>query len=97
MRTIRLSRPVLVGLSVVGLSVAGGLTPMIGQARDGCSLAALQGAFGTREAGTIPVAALVAEAIEDALEPLGVRIREMPLSPSRLRELIEEASARRPA
>jgi aerobic carbon-monoxide dehydrogenase large subunit len=51
------------------------------------------GVKGVGEAGTIPVAALVAEAIEDALAPFGVRIREMPLSPPRIRELIEEAAA----
>jgi CO/xanthine dehydrogenase Mo-binding subunit len=49
------------------------------------------GVKGVGEAGTIPVAALVAEAIEDALAPFGVRIREMPLSPGRIRELIQEA------
>jgi carbon-monoxide dehydrogenase large subunit len=52
------------------------------------------GVKGVGEAGTIPVAAAVAEAVEDALAPLGVRIREMPLSPARLRELIDEAEAR---
>jgi len=54
MRTIRLSRPVLLGLGIVGLSVAGGLLPVVGQAKEGCSLATLHGAFGTRETGTIP-------------------------------------------
>jgi carbon-monoxide dehydrogenase large subunit len=49
------------------------------------------GIKGVGEAGTIPVAPLVAEAIEDALAPFGVRIREMPLSPVRIRELLEEA------
>jgi len=49
------------------------------------------GIKGVGEAGAIPVPALVAEAIDDALAPLGVRIREMPLSPSRLRELIAAA------
>ena len=49
------------------------------------------GVKGVGEAGTIPVAALVAEAIEDALAPFGVRIHEMPLSPVRIRELIDEA------
>ena len=52
------------------------------------------GVKGVGEAGTIPVAAVVAEAVEDALAPLGVRIRETPLSPARLRELIEEAAVR---
>jgi len=49
------------------------------------------GVKGVGEAGTIPVAALVAEAIEDALSPFGVRIHEMPLSPARIRELIQQA------
>ena len=51
------------------------------------------GVKGVGEAGTIPVASLVAEALEDALAPLGVRIHEMPLSPGRIRELIAQASA----
>jgi CO/xanthine dehydrogenase Mo-binding subunit len=50
------------------------------------------GVKGVGEAGTIPVAAVVAEAIEDALSPFGVRVREMPLSPPRIRELIDEAA-----
>jgi len=49
------------------------------------------GIKGVGEAGTIPVAALVAEAVEDALAPYDVRINEMPLSPARLRELIDES------
>jgi carbon-monoxide dehydrogenase large subunit len=53
------------------------------------------GMKGVGEAGAIPVPALVAEAIDDALAPLGVRIREMPLSPNRVRELIEAARAQR--
>jgi aerobic carbon-monoxide dehydrogenase large subunit len=52
------------------------------------------GVKGVGEAGTIPVAALVAEAVEDALAPFNVRVREMPLSPCRIRELIEEAAQR---
>ncbi len=51
------------------------------------------GVKGVGEAGTIPVAALVAEAVEDALAPFGVRIQEMPLSPARIRELIAAGSA----
>jgi len=43
------------------------------------------------EAGAIPVPALVAEAVEDALAPFGVRVREMPLSPERIREMIRTA------
>jgi carbon-monoxide dehydrogenase large subunit len=51
------------------------------------------GVKGVGEAGAIPVPALVAEAVDDALRPFGVRVREMPLSPTRIRELIEQASA----
>ena len=46
------------------------------------------GIKGAGEAGVIPVAALMASAIEDALLPLGVRVRSMPLSPSDIRGLI---------
>jgi aerobic carbon-monoxide dehydrogenase large subunit len=53
------------------------------------------GVKGVGEAGAIPVPALLAEALEDALAPLGVRVREMPLSPARVRELIEEATQAR--
>jgi carbon-monoxide dehydrogenase large subunit len=53
------------------------------------------GVKGAGEAGAIPVPALVAEAIEDALAPFGVRIAEMPLSPTRVWELIQEAGGRR--
>jgi carbon-monoxide dehydrogenase large subunit len=49
------------------------------------------GVKGVGEAGAIPGPALIAEAVEDALEPFGVRIREMPLDPSRLRALIRRA------
>src|SRR5205807_6410713 len=55
------------------------------------------GVKGVGEAGTIPVAALFAEAVEDALSPFGVRIHEMPLSPGRIRVLIEESQARSPS
>jgi carbon-monoxide dehydrogenase large subunit len=46
------------------------------------------GIKGAGEAGAIPVPALVAEAVDDALAPFGVRVREMPLDPCRLRALI---------
>jgi CO/xanthine dehydrogenase Mo-binding subunit len=45
------------------------------------------GIKGAGEAGAIPGPAVIAEAIEDALSPFGVTIREMPLSPSRIVEL----------
>jgi CO/xanthine dehydrogenase Mo-binding subunit len=48
------------------------------------------GVKGVGEGGAIPVPALVAEAVDDALAPFGVRVREMPLSPPRILELIQE-------
>jgi carbon-monoxide dehydrogenase large subunit len=52
------------------------------------------GVKGVGEAGAIPVPALVAEAVDDALAPFGVRVREMPLSPTRILELIADARGR---
>jgi len=55
------------------------------------------GVKGAGEAGTIPVPALLASALDDALQAWGVRITEMPLSPTRLRELIAAGAGRTPA
>jgi carbon-monoxide dehydrogenase large subunit len=49
------------------------------------------GMKGAGEAGVIPVPALFASAIDDALSPFGIRVREMPLHPCRLYELLKEA------
>jgi carbon-monoxide dehydrogenase large subunit len=49
------------------------------------------GVKGAGEGGTIPAAACVISAIEDALMPFGVRIAEHPVSPARIRELIRAA------
>lgn len=49
------------------------------------------GAKGAGEGGTIPALACVANAVEDALRPLHVRLRELPLSPSRLQAAIDAA------
>jgi carbon-monoxide dehydrogenase large subunit len=51
------------------------------------------GAKGLGEGGAISPPAAVANAIEDALRPLGVRITETPVSPARLLALIEAARA----
>jgi aerobic carbon-monoxide dehydrogenase large subunit len=55
------------------------------------------GTKGAGEAGAIPVGALFAQALEDALRPVapGLEIREIPLKPSRLWELVAGAGARR--
>lgn len=49
------------------------------------------GIKGAGEAGAIPVGPLFAQAVEDALTGYGLEILEIPLSPSRLFELIMEA------
>jgi aerobic carbon-monoxide dehydrogenase large subunit len=51
------------------------------------------GVKGVGEAGAIPVAALYAQAIEDALGGM-IEIDEMPMSPRRLFELMVEASSK---
>ena len=50
------------------------------------------GTKGAGEAGAIPVGALFAQAIEDALALPGLEILEIPLKPSRLWELAQEAA-----
>jgi carbon-monoxide dehydrogenase large subunit len=51
------------------------------------------GVKGVGEAGTIPAAAALISAIEDALSPFGVRIDHYPLTPRRIVELIRAAKA----
>lgn len=49
------------------------------------------GVKGAAEGGTIAAPAAVVSAIEDALKPLGVRVLDLPVTPVRLRALIEAA------
>ncbi len=51
------------------------------------------GAKGAGEVGTVPAAAAVISAVENALAPFGVRIDEAPLSPQRLVALIAAGRA----
>ena len=46
------------------------------------------GAKGVGEGGTVPAAAAIISAIEDALAPFGVRIAQTPITPQKLVELI---------
>jgi carbon-monoxide dehydrogenase large subunit len=46
------------------------------------------GAKGAGEVSTIPTAAAVISAIEDALQPFDVRITQTPITPQKLVELI---------
>ena len=52
------------------------------------------GVKGIGEGGAISPPAAIANAVEDALAPLGVRVTRTPLGPSRVLELIDEARAR---
>jgi len=52
------------------------------------------GVKGAGEAGAIPVPALFASAIDDALVPFGIRVREMPLHPCRLHELVQQSAGK---
>ena len=52
------------------------------------------GVKGVGEAGAIPVGAAFAQAVEDALPDRGLEILEIPLSPNRLWELIQQSQPR---
>jgi carbon-monoxide dehydrogenase large subunit len=49
------------------------------------------GVKGAAESGTIAAPAVVASAVEDALRPFGVCIRDLPITPERLRALSRAA------
>ena len=53
------------------------------------------GVKGAGEAGAIPAGPAFAQAIEDAFSDLPLEIREIPLNPNRLWELVNEAQAKR--
>ena len=55
--------------------------------------ATITGAKGLGEGGAIGAPAAVINAIVDALQPLGVEVFEMPITPQRLRELIRDAQS----
>lgn len=46
------------------------------------------GAKGAGEGGTMPTYALIAQAVEDALAPFGVRVADLPLTPASIRALV---------
>jgi aerobic carbon-monoxide dehydrogenase large subunit len=49
------------------------------------------GVKGAGEGGTIPAIACIIAAVEDALTPFGAQLREHPLSPQRILELLDKA------
>jgi len=52
------------------------------------------GAKGAGEGGTAGAGAAIANAVADALRPLGVEVTDLPLSPDRIRMLIRKAAGR---
>ena len=52
------------------------------------------GAKGAGEGGIVAVAAAVSNAVSAALSSFGVQIRELPLSPPRLWQLIQDSQAK---
>ncbi|HET6314196.1 MAG TPA: hypothetical protein VFH60_10190, partial [Chloroflexia bacterium] len=55
------------------------------------------GVKGAGEAGAIPVGPLYAQALDNAFGDIALEIREIPLSPSKLWELVEAARKGRSA
>jgi aerobic carbon-monoxide dehydrogenase large subunit len=49
------------------------------------------GVKGIGESGVLPIPAAIASAVEDALSPLGIRIRQFPIRPRDLSEMLETA------
>jgi aerobic carbon-monoxide dehydrogenase large subunit len=70
---------------------AGEIPPMHVVHLDSASPTTLGGFRGMGEGGTIGAPAAVANALADALSPLGIEINELPVTPERLFRLIEAA------
>jgi carbon-monoxide dehydrogenase large subunit len=51
------------------------------------------GVKGAGESGTIPAAAAIASAVENALAPFGIQITQIPITPMRIAELLAERGA----
>jgi 2-furoyl-CoA dehydrogenase large subunit len=53
------------------------------------------GSKGLGESSSMTVPAVLANAVSDALSPLGIRIRELPITPTRLWQLIRDAGKKK--
>jgi carbon-monoxide dehydrogenase large subunit len=73
---------------------AAGEVPLIGIVHIEAESPSLGGFRGMGEGGTIGAPAAIANALADALAPLGVEITELPMTPERLFRLIESAKSR---
>jgi aerobic carbon-monoxide dehydrogenase large subunit len=51
------------------------------------------GAKGVGESGVVPIPAAIASAVEDALSPFGIRIRQVPIRPTDRAVLLDQAGA----
>jgi aerobic carbon-monoxide dehydrogenase large subunit len=51
------------------------------------------GVKGVGESGVIPIPAAIASAVEDALSPFGIRIRQVPIRPADLAHLLDQVGA----
>ena len=54
------------------------------------------GVKGAGETACIPVPSAIVSAVENALEPFGVRLAEFPLSPAGIHQMIDDARRRAP-
>ena len=70
------------------------IPPMQVEHIESMSPTTLGGFRGMGEGGTIGAPAAIANAVTDALAPLGIQINELPITPERLFRLIEAAKAR---
>jgi carbon-monoxide dehydrogenase large subunit len=52
----------------------------------------VSGFKGMAEGGTIGATAAIANAVADALAPLGIEVRDLPLTPDRVYHLIRDGS-----
>jgi carbon-monoxide dehydrogenase large subunit len=75
------------------IPTSGEVPPVVLEHLETPSPANPRGIKGVGEGGAIPGAAVIANAVDDALFDLGVRVRRTPLSPLAVRTLLEEAGA----
>ena len=73
------------------MPTSGEVPPVLLEHLESPSPANPRGIKGVGEGGAIPGAAVIANAVEDALWDLGVRVRRTPLSPLVVRTLLEDA------
>jgi len=86
-------QPLAVNLYEYHLPTALSVPPVVGELRETPSPWNPLGAKGVGEGGSIGTPAAVANAVADALAPLGIRHLDLPFTPSRVWEAMEAARA----